>query len=239
MGTDMTDDEGTGNPYLKYFIIVFFAFLWFFFRRNDGEYYVNKGFMEVLCFSSMYVLGETILWVSRYFMGHLTLNGISGSILGHPVLVRDKNKVVWAIFNLGESLEPFHLRGKLATAIVPYKQINRAGKSYVGLTFVKKHPFKFLPPEVYSYLVHHESEFNTKKIYFGLHSERISHIDEIEDQQMLVENLYSQINMRNDLLEGRNDSLIEQQRLADEISGRKENILDKLKRSNKQDEEPR
>ena len=45
--------------------------------------------------------------------------------------------------------------------------------------------------------------------------------------------------MRNDLLEGRNDSLIEQQRLADEISGRKENILDKLKRSNKQDEEPR
>lgn len=210
---------------------LFIALIYIVFRFEAGEYSVNKGFFEVILVSCAIVSGSTLVWASRYSMPHVTVNGFSGSILGRPVLIKDNNDVCWAIFNTGVYLEPIHGKGKLATLIVPQEQLNLAGSNFVGLTFVKKTPPNFLPPVVYKFILRNSTDFNTTNIYFGKYSEEFEHQNpQISDFEIQIENLFGQINLRDDLLEGRNDALIEQKKFADQMTESRRSWTDIFRR---------
>jgi hypothetical protein len=191
---------------------------------------------EVFVVGFLLIAGQTVLWVSRYFMPHVAVNGFSGSILGRPVLRKDDREIIWCIFNTGESLEPFHFRGKIATLVVPYSQMNKAGRNYVGRTFVRRTPWKNLPHVVKTYLTNHSKDFNTDNIYFGVADEEFLHKNpDVENYEAYIEQLNRQINLRNDLLEGRNDELVEMKKFAEEMSGTKRRFFGLL--PGKNDEE--
>jgi hypothetical protein len=240
----MKEDKDLG---IKVLLFVFGACIYYMVRRDAGDYYINKGIVEIFCAGFLMISSQTIMWVSRYYMPHVAVNGHSGSILGRPVVVKGsgyKNtnqetiNPEWSIFNTGESLEPFHMRGKLSTLVVPTNQILRAGSNYIGRVFVRKVPFDSLPPEVYSYLVHHGSDYNKDVIYFGMYSEEFTFDNpDAIDHQSQVAKLNGQINFRNDLLEGRNDSLIEMKKMAEEVTGSNKKWYEALRRPKDADEE--
>lgn len=220
------------------FTFFFFAILYYVFRKDAGDYTINKGVIEIMAVAFAIISGQTVLWISRYYMSQVTVNGFSGSILGRPVLLKDAHNISWVIFNTGEFLEPFHGKGKLATLVVPRSQINRSGKNYVGLTFVRKTPIKNLPTVVHSFLVHNQKDYNLNVIYFGKYSEQFIHQNpEITDFEAQVQNLYSQVNMRDDLLEGRNDILIEHKKFAEEMTDSKSRWTDVFRRKPEADKE--
>ena len=214
--------------------------LYLLYMKDKGDYLVNKGFVHVNVLFTMYVTGQSVIWASRYAMKQFGSNGHSGSILGKPVIIKDSNGINWAIFNTGESLDPIHMRGKLSTGIVPESQLNEAGGYYFCRTFTKKVPINFLPSKVTSYLKRHESLYNLKNIYFGKYSAEFIHENpDIMDYEELIEKKESEINMRNDMLEGRHEVILEMNEFAKELVGEKKGMFDFLKRSNQQDERPK
>lgn len=220
---------------------VFFAILYYFFRnevQNAGDYTINQPIVEIFVIAFLIVSGQTVIWVSRYYMPHVTVNGFSGSILGRPVYLKDVYGFTWAIFNTGEYLEPFHGKGKLSTLIVPASSLRRSGRNYVSLTFVKRFNYLKLPNVVYSYLVENSNDYNTKVVYYGKYSEEFLHQDpQVSDHELQIESLNQQVNLRNDLLENRNDVLIEHKKFADELSGTKTGLFSFLRRKKTADEE--
>jgi hypothetical protein len=226
------------DSWTKVFLFIFLAFIWYLIRQSSGYYYISKGLFEVIVVALIIIGGQTILWISRYYMPHITANGFTGSILDRPVLLKDKRDVIWAVFNTGESLEPFHFRGKLATIVLPYSQLHRAGRNFISKTFCRRTPFMKLPPVVYRYLQAHASEFNTDVIYFGKYSEEFAHADpDRVEHEAEIDNLNAQINLRDDLLEGKNDALIEQKKFAEEMTGSQRKWYEFFKRSKDADEE--
>jgi hypothetical protein len=230
------EDKENSDRFMPILIFIFFGVLWYLIRRSAGDYYISKGIFEVLALAFVLVASQAILWISRYYMPHVTVNGFSGSILGRPVLIKEvsldkkEEDIYYAVFNTGEFLEPFHGRGKLATLVVPWNQLNQAGRNFVGLTFVKKTPVRSLPPLVYRYLLR-SGLYNVENVYFGKYAEKFQHVDPkvalYEDQ---LENVQSQVNLRNDLIDDRNDVLAEQVKTAEELTHSKRSWLDFLRR---------
>lgn len=183
-------------------------------------------------------VGSLAVWVSRYRMPHVTVNNFSGSILGRPVVVKDHEGIFWAIFNTGEYLQPIHHPGKIATLVVPYNQINQAGKNYVGRTFVRRTPFNGLPNIVKHYLTRHKKDFNTNDIFYGKFSEEFVHENpSITDYEQQIENLNTMVNLRDDLLEGRNDQLLDMVEFGKRVSGNQKHWWEAFKRSPTADKE--
>ena len=226
---------------VKILIFCFIGCVYYLIRKDSGDYYINKGIMEVLVIGCLILFSQTVMWVSRYYMPQVTVNGHTGSILGRPIVVKSSGvsrpgdsstiQKQYSVFNTGESLEPFHIRGKLSTLVVPKEQIHRSGQNYIGRVFVRKVQYESLPPEVYSYLQHHSGDFNTEVIYYGEYSEEytFNNPDTI-DYQAQITKLNSQINIRNDIIEGRNDLLVEMKKMAEEVSGSNKKWYEVLRR---------
>ena len=172
-------------------------------------------------------------------MGHITLNGFSGSILGRPDVVKDKKGIKWAIFNTGEYLDPIHGRGKLATCVVPLNQVKRVGRNYISSTLVQLKPFRLLPSFVNNYLRYESQRFNSTKVYFGYVDEEFAHVNpDFDDLQDKIDALESRVNSQRKIIEGKNDELIEQIELNKKITGNENPIFGFLRRSPSADVPP-
>lgn len=202
----MPEEGSTAN--LWYLVLV--LLIYYLFNRNKGQYLIDKALLNSITVLALYFIGEGVIWMFRYKMPHVVCNGFSGSILGRPDKVGD-----WAIFRTGESIEPVHIPGKLATLVVPWDSLQRAGKNFCSLTLVRKTPVKYLPPVVYRYLQRNKDGiydgFNIEKIYFGIHTEKwiAEHVEqEVKDD--MVEDLNQRVNFRGDLMIGRRDDITEE-----------------------------
>jgi hypothetical protein len=227
---------------VKVFLFTLGCALYWLFRikiQHAGSYTITKPLVEISVVVLIYSLGQLTIWISRYSMSHVACNGFSGSILGKPVILKDNNQTFWCVFNTGEFLEPFHGAGKIATLIIPLNQLNEAGKNYVSRTFVKKSTFHRIPPVVYNFLIRNPDNYNTEEIYFGFYSEEFLHENpNLASLEQEITNLYDQLNLRQDLLEGRNDAFEEQMEFAKKMSGNKRSILDVFGRNPKADTDP-
>jgi len=231
----MDEIEEPIGPILTFLL---FASIYYLIRRGSGSYFINKGLLEIFVVAFLIVSGSSIVWISRYYMPHLTLNNFSGSILGRPIVLKDKDGFEWAVYNTGESLNPVHLKGKLMTVVVPWRQINLTGQNHVGKTFVRLAPLSFLPPVVHTFLINNKEDYNLDKIKFGRNSEEFRHKNfEIEDYEAEMDTLHSQINLRNDLLQGRNEIFEEQLEFAKKMSSGKRSIFDVFRRPKPESEE--
>jgi hypothetical protein len=247
----METDKDSLSPVL---VFIFFSILYYLVRANiqeAGFYEIRQPAVEIFVIAFLIVSGQTIMWISRYFMPHVAVNGFSGSILGRPTYISQKYKskdkdnqektldYTYAVFNTGESLEPFHIKGKLATLIVPSVALKRAGQNYLASTFVKKFPVKFLPPDVYNYLIHHENDYNLENIYFGNFDEEFaSENPDVTNFQDLLDASHSQTNFLRNILEGRNDDIKEVYELGKTLAGNDDKWYQKLvRRSKTADEE--
>lgn len=199
---------------IKFWLIfVFVIILWAIIRRNDGEYYINKGLVEIGGACLIYFGSEYAFWFFRYYMPHVTVDGFCGSIGKRPYIVGD-----YAIFPCGEVFQPVHLEGRIHTLVVPKRQIKRAGRNYIALTKVKKTPILQLPENVHRFLYHNQTDFNVKHIFYGEYTEKfIQEQEELPDFTEEIANYRRQVNIRNRMVEGDNDLLIEQMKAAREL----------------------
>jgi hypothetical protein len=231
-------EQDNNDNVMKFLMFVVLAIVYWYIRKDSGDYSLSKGIFEIIVVVFAWIAGQTVIWISRYNMPSVTVNNFSGSTLGYPVVVFGDDGQKWAIFNTGEYLKPFHGRGKLATLIVPANQVHSVGRNFVAKTFVQKINLNELPHQVYQYLKHYESDFNIEVVYFGKYDEPFIHKNpEVEDYESQIVRYNQQINIRNDLLEGRNDMLLESKRFADEMTGNKTTLLDIFKRKKESDEE--
>lgn len=195
-------DTAEDINWMRIFLWVAVAIMYFLLMRHfypDGQYYFPWAVVHIAGFFWLYSLGKAVLWRSRYYGDHIVCDGISGSIYGTPVYVRDPSMgptFHWAIFNLGFSLLP-PLRGKLATLVVPSDQLLKAGRNYLCLTLVRKKQYEQLPHVVASFLRDNQSDYNLETVYHGKYSRRYTdnsgvEIDlnaQIEAKDKLITNL--------------------------------------------------
>lgn len=201
----------------KWVFIILIMLIWYWFRKDAGDYYIHKPKFEILCALALYYATEFVIWKGRYYMSQVCVNNFSGSILGRPI---PKGK--YAIFNCGEVIDPIHFRGKIATLVVPKDQLRKAGRNYVGLTFVKKTPLLLLPTVVHRFLYHHESEYNLDNVYFGEYSEKFLEAnEELPDYEEEKLNMQKQLNVRDRMIEGDDDLMVEKVKTAGEMRGDK------------------
>lgn len=224
---------------LKVALFAFIAIIYLFFRRDGNPIVWPPGYTEVFVIILIWIASETVIWVSRYKLSQVTVNGSHGSFLGEPIEITDKSSNVWCIFGLGESLYPFPTKGKIETLVVPKVQLNKAGNNWVGLTFVKKTPLTYLPNEVFSFLMRAEDKYNLNNIFFGFCDVGFVHQNpDSHDLQSENEQLTNQLNTRDAMLEGRNDVYVDQLEFARELAGQdKKPFFGLFQRNKKADEE--
>lgn len=199
------------EQYWIYYIVA--LCVWPFIRRNAGQYFINKGLLEIMVVGLLFFSAEYMFWFYRYYMPHVVCNGFSGSILGRPKIRGD-----YAIFKCGEVTRPIHLEGNLHTLVLHIKTLKRVGKNYISTAVANKIPYIQLPEKVYREIYNNASDYNTNKIYIGEYSEEF--IDDNIDLPDFIEekkNLNRAINIRNKIIEGDNDLLIEQMKTAREL----------------------
>lgn len=213
-----------------FIIFGIFALIWYFVNQEAGFYTIKKPLFEIILVFLALVVGKLATWVSRYHMGWVATNNFAGSILGDPIVLKDAHGIRWAVFNTGVSLYPVPMQGKLATLILPFEQINKSGKNYVARTFVKRTPVRMIPPVVYKFLMHNKSNYNTTEVFYGKYDQEFMHENpKTADYEQREQDLFSQINLRGDLLEGRNDEFTEMHEFAKELTGQNKGILGWLK----------
>lgn len=212
----------------------------------DGEckteavcgYIVNRGFFQVILILLFWSASQATLWWGRYRMPVMVSNGAHGSILGEPRRIQDRNGTVWCIFNTGESLEPVHIRGKLSTIIVPETQLNKMKDNFVCKTLTKKYHVNWLPENVSTYLKRSGDRYNLNNIYFGYHAEKLNHVDvRMIADDAEVEHRESDINLRNDSLEGRYDHILEAKTLAKKLVGSDNAFMNIFRRKKQENDE--
>lgn len=216
---------------------VLFLVIVYFIRRKSGDYIVNHGLMECFIILFFVVLGSSYLWKGRYDTAQFVSNGITGSIVGDPVVLQDEDNVKWALFNLGEIFKPFHIRGKLASVIVPYAHVNNSGASRVCKTFTQPVNFKSIPSVVYRYMSMRETDFNTENVWYGVYSAEFVHKDPKSPNYLKqIDNLRIGINEREDIINDKFDLMVTGKKFADELEG-KQPWYKFLKRNKSADEE--
>lgn len=233
--------EEENDTFINVIIFVFFAIIFYLAGEyfKWGFYTIKVSITWIFSVAFCMITGQTLMWISRYFMPHFTANGVSGSILGRPIRIRDKDGMEWAVFNLGECLEPFHFKGKISTAVCPWSQLNRAGRNYIAKTFMRRVLPGSIPSVVYNFLQHNKDDFNVKIIYYGKFDEEFLHKNpEISDYEDKIASLNTRINLDKDIIEGRNDVLVEMKKFADEMSGNGFSWTSIFKRKERQDETP-
>ena len=217
-------------PYGSIFLFLLASAIYYFLFKNTGDVSISKPIVHIFLVALCILGGSSVVWISRYYMPHVTCNGHSGSIYGKPVRLVDNHGIAWNVFNTGDSMMPVYMRGKLCTLVVPVSQMNEANNYWVGKTFVKLAPLKALPSVIYRFLVRHSSDYNLDKVKYGFHAEEFVHQEpQIASYEAQIENLNSQINLRDDLIERRNDELIEMVEFGKSVSGIQGHWYDFLK----------
>jgi len=185
------------------------------------RYFINQGLFIAIILSSACIIGYSIIWISRYFMPHVAVNGCCGSTDGPPVCIKDHNEKEWLIFNLGDSHYPTPMRGKLGTLVVPKLLMRHEGRHWVGTVFAQRTPFKRLPPALFSYLYHNSSDYNTKEVFFGQYTTGdfalLSSVDLHRDE--IISDLNIRYNSRQKLLEGDHEDIEELIETGKEVLG--------------------
>jgi len=213
--------EEDENPYLiKALLLALVAIVYALIRRDAGEYYVNKALQEEIIFFLLFFGSMYLVWFFRYWMPHVTCNGFSGSIGGDPFIVGK-----YAIFPCGEVYEPVHIPGKLHTLVVPKKHMRKVGRNFVSAVYAKPVPLLNLDEEVQRFLYRGKGRFNTHNIFSGDYSEKFlkKNSDPLKMEETLPEfieekeNLNRRVNVRNRMIEGDNDLLVEQMKAAREL----------------------
>lgn len=212
--------------------------IYWFIRKDAGDYRVKKCTFEVIVALFVLSMGQAAFWISRYYMSRVTVNGFNGSILGVPVIIKDKTGVDWAIFNTGNCQYPVPMRGKLATLVVPLCQLHQVGSNFIGTVFARRTPFRSLPNQVYLYLVHNKQDYNLTNVFFGYYNELLQSEDpELMDLHQILADKESQLNQRDDIIEGRFDTLVEIKKFADELTGNNFSLGKLLRRKKTADDE--
>jgi hypothetical protein len=188
------------------------------------QFFINQGLFLAMIGTLIVLLGISCVWISRYYMPHVTVNGVGGSIEGPPTKIKDTQGRIWQIHKLGASKYPIPLPGKLGTLVVPDDLMKKAGARYVGLVRASKLPFKKLPPSVFNYIYHHKDGidgFNVKNVWFGKYTpadlRRITEVNLRRDEEL--HDLYSRYNSRQKLLEGDHEDIEELIETARRIGG--------------------
>ena len=234
--------------YVKYGFWTFVFILYIYAGKEyiyvDMQYFVPYAVMHVFVLIFFVMIGGSIMWRSRYFGDHFVADGVSGSIYGSPIYVRDismDTKDVpnfhWAVFNLGFSLLP-PMRGKIATAVIPAHMLVQAGKNYETLTMVQKKPINLCPYAVASYLRYNHDDFNLENIYFGKYSKKfVDNSDVGENKDVQIEALNSLITAQKKIIEDKFGDFETLKEFGDRITGSKYSLKGVLKRSTEPEEE--
>ena len=214
----MFDDD---NPFtMKALLILLAAVIYAIVRRNAGQYYVNKGLQEEIIFFLFFFSSLYMFWFFRYWMPHVTCHNFSGSIGRDPYVVGK-----YCIFPCGEVFEPVHMKGKLHTLVLPKAHVKKVGRNFIAPNYVKKTPLLNLPEDVHRFIYRRPEEFNMDIIFAGEYTEKFikDHSDPLAVEETLPdfieekENLNRRVNIRNRMIEGDNDLLVEQMKAAREL----------------------
>lgn len=196
----------------RWLIALVFTVLFLLYRKKAGEYFINKGFVEVgviyLCFFCSYYF----FWFFRYWMPQVTCDGFSGSVGSEPIPAGK-----YYVFRCGEVYEPFHLEGKLHTLVIPKACIKKVGDNWVSYLRAYKLPFIEMPEEVHNVMYNQQDKFNLENIYLAEYTAEFiqSNTNPLDLEQDLpsfkeeVNVLNRRINIRTRALEGDNDMLQE------------------------------
>ena len=203
----------------KIIIFVVCSVVFYYLTRNSEMVSIKQGLFWPCIFAGAFMLGQTIVWWSRYKMPKLVLNGFNGSIWGDPQPILDRKNQKWLLFNTGEYKEPIHGRGKLASVIVPASQVKKVGMNYIGSTLVKKTPFRVLPSAIFDELRAYGELFSKEVVYFGYVDEYFIHENpKFKDLQAEIEAQNSRINSQRLQIEGKDDEFIEKLELHKKFS---------------------
>lgn len=212
--------EETYKNWVLYFIVCFI--IWFWVRTKPPlEVSATIGFLTA--WTAIFAVGELFVWISRYELPKVVTDSFNGSIYENPDKIGQ-----FGVFNTGYSLYPVPMRGKLATLVIPLSQLRKYGGNFMSRCRVKKTPLNCLPPDVCRYLKRNDGRYNIKNIYFGDYSEKFSFENEIiPEMKEVTEDLNRQINEAREVIEGKNDMLVDEINKSRKLSDT-ENVLQKL-----------
>lgn len=223
-------DSGLGTQIIVFLVC---AIIFFFLLRGKWIITMDSTIFFIALSIFIWTIGHTATWYSRYMSPQVNGNNVHGSIYGKPDVVDGK----WCVFNLGEITWPFHVRGKLASLVVPSHHVTERGRNYDYITRVAKTNLEDLPESVQDYLWKYEDDYNQDTIYFGVLSEEkfLEGIDAYNDgdvkeviQDLVEENkrLNNQINLRSRMLQRDYDLVNELANLGDRLNKSKHPILE-------------
>lgn len=240
----------TKGLFNKIFVLLLLGLVLYFVNRDSPPMYMAVWLFWVWVVGSAFMLEQAVTWNSRYGMPKFVSDGISGSMYNDasPKLVdytfRMKDGTIktvkYAVFNLGECTEPIHLKGKLATAIVPFDSLTylSTGKHWITATKTKRFPMRNLPLSVSTFLSRNQEHYNTKEVYFGVYSQPfIDKNPELPDFEAQLEALENKNLFLTRHLEGKNNDINEIVETAREVSGSKKGWLEGLSEKIKKDKD--
>ncbi len=176
---------------LNWFRILFFVFAGFLaimifnkviFPSPEQVATFPYGVIIVFGFFIATALVQAIDWRSRYgHHRHVTVDGFSGSFKRYH-LVPDKSihpDFKWMVISTGYSEHPFPTEGKLATLIVPAKQVIESGDNLVGVTHVNK--TDVVPHVVSAFFRRYKGDFNVENVWYGRYSRRFRDLSGVDE----------------------------------------------------------
>lgn len=195
----MRDPMDDINP-LKFLIVLIICVAFFLVQRHyypDLRWYFPPSLVIIFGFFSLYFLGKSVWWKFRDGGYRVQVGGVSGSINGEPIQVKDPSKgkdFAWDLFPLG-AVPPF--KGKLGLLVVPHNQIYKTQGFYNGLTMTSRWNLFNLPAVVQQAIDNMPNEFNLDRIYFGEYSkdfidnsgDEISLRDQLRAKDALISSL--------------------------------------------------
>jgi len=223
----MTDYESVDDINARFIgFVILLCIVFFFVLRQiwpDVRWYFPPSIVIIFSIMFLYNFGKFIIWRSRYNSDHITVNGISGSIYGRPILITDPSRgegFKWAVYNLGFSLLP-PMRGKLGTLVIPWNPDSKTGRNYIDKTKVTPNfPYEFLPSPVSSFLRRNQDDYNIHKVYYGIYSENfLEKNPNISDYEALIEAKETRIEQLTSIVEGRFDKFEEIRNFASRMAG--------------------
>lgn len=206
--------------------------IYYLFRKNSGEYYINKGLFEAIIIFTLIVTAQTSFWWSRYKMPKVCVNGFNGSIGKRPFPCGE-----FFVFATGETFDPIHLEGKLATLVVPKRSVKRVGNSYVGSVKVQRWPLMELPPFVTDYIMNNKDKYNTQVVYFGEYTEEFEqkNYETISEKDAKIKKLQRINNEFSQLISNQDDVLEEKINVARKLAGKEKKKFSLFQRKEEDD----
>lgn len=232
------------NP-LKIMLVFVFCACFFLIQRHywpDLYWYFPPSLVIMFGAFSLYMIGNAVWWKFRDVGYRVQVGGVSGSINGPPVQVKDPVRSTggkdfrWDIFALG-AVPPF--RGKKGVLVVPHHQIYESQGFYQGLTMINRWDLSLLPDVVQNLFDDMPGFFNLDKIYYGEYSKDFVIDDEIGNLKAEIENKNNLISSMKKTIKNKFHHYDEVKSLGERVSGRESwwsSLLKNMKKK-KEDEE--